>query len=268
MVQYQYLSYQADGPIAQLQFQHPSGEQVLNYQVLEELQQALQQAENDEHLKAIRITSAADHFCLGMDAAYLQQLQNFGVDENNADSSFLAQVLTNIKRHKKLILAEVSGLAEGEGCALAAACDFVLADDNARFRMPDAQYGNIPAISIYFLLGRLQQGPLRKLLLKGETYGPATATAWGLVDEYYTAEALAEAGASNLAEAGNAWAHTLVRLNARGSVEFTKKMIQDLAIMPFQEGLNFAAKINAHARSTIEFQRGLQARQHNERLDW
>jgi methylglutaconyl-CoA hydratase len=268
MVRSQYLSYATAPPIAYLKLQHHSADNALNYQMLEELHLSLQQAEQDESLKVIIISSEATSFCRGMEAAYLQQLQNFGVEENNADSNYMSQVLLAIKRHKKLIISQVKGLAEGEGCALAAASDFVLASPEARFSLPDAQYGNIPAVSIYFLLGRMLQGHLRHFLLHEYALSAGEAHARGLVDEVATDEWLQRWECSSLQEAAEAYAQWLSRINARGAIEFSKKMVQDLSIMPFNEGLNFAAKINAHARTTIEFKQGLQARIQGENMEW
>jgi methylglutaconyl-CoA hydratase len=52
------------------------------------------------------------------------------------------------------------------------------------------------------------------------------------------------------------------------SQEFIRKLIADLQDMPLREGLEFAAKMNAHARATEDFRRGIAAFLRKEKITW
>ncbi len=81
------------------------------------------------------------------------------------------------------VIARLAGWCLGGGLEVAAACDLRIADDGARFGMPEVKVG-IPSVIHAALLPRLVgQARAGWLLLTGELIDAAQAEAWGLVHE-------------------------------------------------------------------------------------
>jgi methylglutaconyl-CoA hydratase len=132
---------------------------------------------------------------------------------------------------------------------LAAVCDFVVAAQDATFTMTDAKYANIPAVGLYFLIRRIGEGRTRELLFTASPRSAQEAKAIGLV--YQVADV------NTLDANALAFAQQIAETITPGVGDFLKKMLADLPGMPYEDALNFAAKINAHGRSTDEFRDGL-----------
>lgn len=256
MESFNYLTYSVENRIGHLQLQLK--DELLNYVAIEEIVRVLQAANEDASLKCLLISGAGNAFCRGIDPDYLEQLQEMGMEENVADSAILARMFHGMHRHKRLIVGAVSTEALSEGCVLASACDFVVASPEARFGLRDIRYGNIPAVGLYFLMRRLGEGHVRAMALDGELRTAEEAWALGLVSRV----------AANPLEEATALAHQLAQQNSPGAVEFTKKMLADLPDMPQKEALQFASKIAAHSRKTIDYGRGLKGRKSGEELSW
>jgi len=80
------------------------------------------------------------------------------------------------------VIARMPGWCLGGGLEFAAACDFRVAAQDAKFAMPEVRVG-IPSVIHAALLPRLiGWGRARWLVMTAATIGAPTALAWGLVD--------------------------------------------------------------------------------------
>src|SRR6185437_6851393 len=91
------------------------------------------------------------------------------------------------------VIARLPGWRLGGGLEFAAACDFRIAADNAKFGMPEVKVG-IPSVIHAALLPRLiGWGRARWLVMTAENIDETTALAWGLVDAVAPKDGLDEA---------------------------------------------------------------------------
>jgi len=82
----------------------------------------------------------------------------------------------------KPMIAAVHGFAFGAGCEMALCCDVRIADDDARFALPEVKLGYIPSAGGTQLLPRtVPPGVARELILTGDPIDAARALAIGLV---------------------------------------------------------------------------------------
>jgi enoyl-CoA hydratase/carnithine racemase len=123
---------------------------------------------------AVVLRGAPERFCLGMD---IEAPPPTG--EQRATFSALIERLLACPRPT---LAVVDGPALGGGLGLAAACDFVLATPRARFGLPEALHGLVPALIRPALRTRLTPQRLRVLLFTCHSRSADEAAALGLVD--------------------------------------------------------------------------------------
>lgn len=150
--------------------------------VYEGLMGGLEQLDRDRSLRAAIITGAGGAFCSGGD---LRQLADGEEDEIRSGMTRNAWLYRRIALSDKLLVAAVDGPAYGAGLGLAAACDIVVAGQNAAFCCAFTRVGAMPDAALFWSLpARVGVGQARRLMLwAGEVKGPE-ALAMGLADEH------------------------------------------------------------------------------------
>ncbi len=131
----------------------------------------------DVHARVLLITGEPGQFCAGM---------RFEPVPDRASLAGFAGVIRALLLAPLPTLAVVDGPALGGGLGVAAACDYVLASDRARFGLPEALYGLTPAIIRPALLRRLSPQRLAMLIATIHSRSAPEALALGLVDEVAT----------------------------------------------------------------------------------
>jgi methylglutaconyl-CoA hydratase len=91
-------------------------------------------------------------------------------------------------------VALVQGGCFGGGTGIVAACDVVLAADNAQFSIAETRWGLTPAIIQPQLADAIGVRQVRRYALTGERFGAAEGRRIGLVHEVVPLAELAEAG--------------------------------------------------------------------------
>jgi DSF synthase len=82
-----------------------------------------------------------------------------------------------------LVGALIAGDALGGGMESALSCNFILAEEQAKFGLPEMLYGLFPGMGAYsFLMRRLGQAKAETLILEGNLYSAADFRALGLVE--------------------------------------------------------------------------------------
>ena len=152
---------------------------ILDIEMLEALRDAIASVKNDRHAL---ILDAAGEKAFSAGASVQDHLGDRVV-------TMLGRFHDCFRLLAKLDLvtvALVKGAALGGGCELAMACDFVLAQDRAKFGQPEINLGVFPPVAAY-QLSRIT-APRRglELLLTGEIIDAQTALSLGLVNAVVT----------------------------------------------------------------------------------
>jgi methylglutaconyl-CoA hydratase len=255
-----YIRYEVEERIGYITLNRPDKRNALNSDVVSELKQAFEYAENDESCKVVVLRAAGEVFCAGADLAYIQELQGFGYTDNLDDSTHLMQLFHQIYTLKKVVIGEVQGHALAGGCGLAAICDITFAVPEAKFGYTEVKIGFLPAIVSVFLLRRIGEARTKQLLLSGDVVSAATALDMGLITFLTTREALAEDV--------RRYARRLCAENSAQSMEVTKEMLASLPEMALEEGLRYAARRNAEARGSEDCRQGIAAFLNKEKIVW
>jgi len=254
------VKYAVKDRIGFVTLNRPDKRNALSFELVSELMAIFTKAESDPAVKIIVLGAVGETFCAGADLDHLRNLQHFSYADNLEDSRHLRDLFLKIYTLKKVVIAQVQGHALAGGCGLATVCDFVFAVPAAKFGYTEVRIGFVPAIVMVFLLRKVGEQKTKQLLLSGELVTGDKALAFGLVN-FLTTKELLEPSVVDFAQ-------KLIQNNSTQSMELTKKMIADIQSMPLSEALDYATSMNARARTTDDFKKGIQAFLEKRDLSW
>ena len=93
-----------------------------------------------------------------------------------------SELMLQIVRLPKPVIAEVHGIATAAGCQLVATCDLAVAAEEARFATPGVNIGLFCSTPMVALTRAVGRKAAMEMLLTGELVDAATAKALGLVN--------------------------------------------------------------------------------------
>jgi crotonobetainyl-CoA hydratase len=204
----------------------PAARNAVNSAVSTAVGDALEQAQNDTDVRAVVITGAGDKsFCAGADLKAISRRENLYHPEH-AEWGFAGYV-----RHfiDKPTIAAVNGTALGGGTELALASDLVVAEERAKFGLPEVKVGLIAgAGGVFRIVHQLPRKVALQMLLTGEPISAAEAAKWGLINQVVPDGTVLEAALA-LAER--------VTVNAPLSVQASKRIAYgaDDGVIPDEE---------------------------------
>jgi methylglutaconyl-CoA hydratase len=200
-------------------------------------------------LRAIVIKGNGRHFQAGADLKWIDAVRMASPEENIRVSRATAQAVLRLNRTPVPTLALVQGGCFGGGTGIVAACDVVVAADNAIFSIAEVRWGITAAIIIPQLNDAIGVRQVRRYALTGERFGAAEARRIGLVHEVVPLAELEAAGARMVG-------HVLE--NGPAALKETKAHALASSWGDIDE-TTFAALVESHAakRQTAEAAEGL-----------
>ena len=172
----------ADG-IATLTLNRPKVLNAINYDLLKELDELLDQAAADDSLRVLILTGSGKAFAAGADIA-----QQAGMDQEEAAKwgRYGSGIFRRLECFPIPTLAVVNGYALGGGCEMAMACDLILAGEKAKFGQPETGLGITPGFSgTQRLLRRVGVSKAKELIYTGRMIDAQEALQIGLADHIY-----------------------------------------------------------------------------------
>jgi methylglutaconyl-CoA hydratase len=237
-------------PVRVLTLNRPEVRNALNREMRRRLYEALLETQHTASIRAVVLTGAGTTFCAGMDLAELETLQQNSYEENLEDARSLGQLFERIYTFPKPVIAAVNGHAVAGGAGLASVCDFIVMNSSANLGYTETRLGFVAALVGIFLLRQVGERRARDLLLSARLISASEALNFGLVNELQPEEKVLER-ALELA--------TQVSQNAPNALAMTKDLLTTLPGLSLKESLDYAAEVNAKARSSDELKEGLRA---------
>jgi methylglutaconyl-CoA hydratase len=189
-------------------------------------------------LRAVVIKGNGRHFQAGADLKWLDGVRRSSPDENIRVSRATAEAIARLNRVPVPTIALIQGGCFGGGTGLAAACDVVIAADNAMFSIAEVRWGVTAAIIVPQLNDAISVRQLRRYGLTGERFNAEQARRIGLVHEVVPLAELAAAGERIVG-------HVLE--NAPDAIAQTKALTLSSAFGDITEK-EFAALVESHAK--------------------
>jgi methylglutaconyl-CoA hydratase len=147
------------------------------------------------HLRVVVLKGNGRHFQAGADLKWINQVRIATPGENLHVSRATAEAIDRLNRLPVPVVALVHGACFGGGTGIVAACDIVIAADNAMFSITEVRWGLTAAIIIPQLNDAMSARQVRRYALTGERFGAEEARRIGLVHEVVAAGELETVGA-------------------------------------------------------------------------
>jgi crotonobetainyl-CoA hydratase len=169
------------GNVLVITINRPEARNAVNGAVSTAVGDALEQAQNDDEVRAVVITGAGDKsFCAGADLKAISRRENL-YHPDHGEWGFAGYVHHFID---KPTIAAVNGTALGGGTEIALASDLVVADERATFGLPEVKRGLIAAAGgVFRIVDHLPRKVAFELLFTGDPISAADAAKWGMINE-------------------------------------------------------------------------------------
>lgn len=172
------VRYERDGHVATITYNRPEVLNAINGALRQDLNAAWERFRDDEDAWVAIVTGAGRAFCVGAD------LRDGAESAGSWPGSFWEIPTVNSFESGlevwKPTIAAVNGYCLGYGLTLAAACDFVIATDDAEFGMPEVRLGVPTIVGAIRLPRRVGMQAALELLLTGDRIDAQRAEAIGL----------------------------------------------------------------------------------------
>jgi 2-(1,2-epoxy-1,2-dihydrophenyl)acetyl-CoA isomerase len=186
---HQTVNHYRRGAAVKIELNRPERLNAWDKQFSEDLLDALGAAAADPQTRAVLITGAGRGFSSGADLADI-----------TAESDLYAllteryhPILNLIRQMPKPVISAVHGAAAGIGLSLALCCDLVVAAESGYFLLAFVNVGLVPdGGSSVFVPSRVGFARAAQMAMLGERIGARQALDWGLINQVWPDEELAE----------------------------------------------------------------------------
>lgn len=171
--------------IVSVTLNRPDRRNALSIDLLEQLCAALDRLAGDPQHRVVILRGAGLVFSAGLD---LHEAAQADLVERSAAA--VRNTLSLIRESPLIVVAAVHGGAFAGGAGVMAACDIVIASNDARIGFPEARRGLLPALICGVLKRRVRESDLRELFLVGDSIDADRAREVGLVQRVVSPDRL------------------------------------------------------------------------------
>ena len=180
--------------VASVTLNRPEVNNAYDGALVEALNAALDELAGRAGLRAVVLRGAGRHFQAGADLEWIREVAAQSAQENERVSRATATAVHRLNTAAVPTLALVQGACFGGGTGIVAACDIVVAAEDAVFSISETRWGLTAGIILPQLADAIGARQVRRYALTGERFGAQEAKRIGLVHEIVPASDLASAG--------------------------------------------------------------------------
>jgi methylglutaconyl-CoA hydratase len=247
--EYRKVTYRVEQGIARITLNRPERRNALDQELLTELRDALRVSASDDSVRVVVVAGSGKDFCSGMDLRTFADDASGDLGKFQTEARNMAGLLLDMRRHPRPIVAAVQGRALGGGCGIATAADIVLASDCAQFGYPEINIGFVPAIVMALLRRLVSERRAFELIATGETISAQTALEYGMINRVFAADMFER-------ETGEFVWHLASK--STSALTLSKELFYRTDAMQFEAAIDAGAEVNALARTTDDFKRGIE----------
>jgi len=257
---YQTLDISIAGTLATVTLNRPDVRNAFNELTISELTLAFDELGRNELVRAIVLAANGVAFCAGADLNWMKKMAGYTHAENHADALQLAEMLRTIYLCPKPVVAKVQGDCYAGGMGLVAACDIIVAADEANFCLSEVKLGLIPATISPYVIKAMGENAARRYFLTAERFSAREAQRIGYAHEVVQADAL-DAKVAEIVKA--------LTNNSPYAVQQAKVLVRDVAGQTVNDALlaDTAERI-AHIRASEQGREGVQSFLEKRKPNW
>ena len=180
--------------IATVVLNRPDRNNAYNAEMIQGLHAAMDELGEVGRVRAVLLKGNGRHFQAGADLTWIRSVRGGSHQDNIAASKATAEAVDRLNRLPVPTIALVHGFCVGGGTGIVAACDIVIASEEAKFAISEVRWGLTASIIFPQLNDAIGFRQLRRYALTGERFGAHEARRIGLVHEVVTADDLEPAG--------------------------------------------------------------------------
>lgn len=234
--------------VAVLRMNQPDTRNALSPEVKRDLLAALEEVEEDDHIRAVVLTGEGKAFCAGGNLSTMKDMKLLdGRKRMQGNHRLIFQLL----EMEKPVIAAVNGAAAGAGFSLALLCDMIVAEEQSVFVQSFVHVGLIPDLGgLHFLPLLLGPHKAKELMFLGERVTAEEAHRIGIVNRLAPKERLLEEAAQLAAKLAH---------KAPLSIGFMKKIMNQHLHRDLKTLLELEAQGQELCFQTEDYKEGLQA---------
>ncbi|MBI1318459.1 MAG: enoyl-CoA hydratase/isomerase family protein [Candidatus Hydrogenedens sp.] len=238
------VSSDANG-VARVSLNRPDKRNALNVALLEALCGELDTLAQDDAVRVAVLSGEGPVFCAGLD---MSEAQDPEIAHRSAE--LIARSLRTLYHFPKVVIAQVRGAAIAGGLGLVSACDFALAEVDAKFGYPEVRRGLVAGLVMTFARRQLHERHARELLLTGEIISGERACAMGLLNRAVPSDCLQEQTDLLIDQ---------ILMGAPEALQITKEFLNGLYPVEVDTHLEAALGLHVRVRQSAAAQEGMLA---------
>lgn len=196
-MEFQTILYEKNNGIAKVTLNRPEVRNAQNARMIQEMDQALRDADHDSEIKVLILAAAGQSFCAGHD------LKIYPLEEGalyrastieekwEYEREYFFEKLMKTWRMTKPVIAQVQGHCLAAGFMIANMCDLIVAAENAIFGDPAVRMG-VAGVEVLCHPWVLPPRIAKELLFTGNTITAEQAHIYGMVNKVVPLELLEE----------------------------------------------------------------------------
>jgi methylglutaconyl-CoA hydratase len=248
-----------DTSVVRVRLNRPDVRNALDTDTIASLAEVFHGMRERTDVRAVVLEAAGAIFCGGADIKYMRSALDLTQEQNYKDALRLSDMFATIDACPAPIVARVQGAALGGGAGLIAACDIVVAEEDALFGFTEAKLGIVPAVISPFVVRKIGAGHARALFPTAERFSAERAQRIGLVHEVVPPGQLDATVESKLTE---------LLTSGPVATRLAKLIARTVGSMGPQEARQWTAERIAAQRVSAEGQEGLRAFLDKRRPSW
>jgi enoyl-CoA hydratase/carnithine racemase len=225
--------------VCQITLDRPQRLNALTFEIYRALADRFAALRSEPHVHSVVITGSGRAFCSGGDVRdIISRLVDQSAEEVLTFTRMTGELIANMRKLEKPIVAAVNGTAAGAGAVIALAADLRVLSEEAKLAFLFTKVGLTGAdMGAGYLLPRVVgQGRAAELLLLGDTIDAKTAERYGLANRVVPAERCLST------------AMELARRLAKGPLDAlatTKRLLEAEWTLPLDEAIEAEAQAQA-----------------------
>ncbi len=237
--------------VATITFNRPEVNNAYNAEFIQGVLETAGKLAVDDSVRLVLLRGNGRHFQAGADLKWLKQVSKMTPEENLEISRRTTDAVRGLNEFPKPTMALVHGGCFGGGTGIIAACDIVIASEDAIFSITEARWGVMAGPIFPQLNACMGQHNVRRYSLTCERFGAQQAYEMGLVNAVCPVGEL-DTAAAPLIEA--------ILSGGPAALRETKKLIKDIAGIAVPDDRAEALAVqHALKRQTDEADEGLRS---------